>query len=168
MAAIAAGTAVGDPVLSDHLNAIQPALGVSAADAATLFALTDNQLTLDNLSLIYRVASLALASKLSISNLLAIAGLLAPTAANPTAAVQPLLANPAATLAFLSQAAVIRQSGITMDALTYILTPPSAAVSWRLVHHNPDDTGEHRVCALCRSIRRHWTARRFHYPHRTH
>jgi hypothetical protein len=129
MASIATGAPVGDPVLSDHLKAIQPALGISAADAATLFALTNNQLTLDNLSLIYRVASLALASKLSISNLLTIAGLLAPTAANPTAALGPLFANPTATLAFLSQAAVIQQSGFTLDALTYLLTPPSAAVA---------------------------------------
>ncbi len=52
------------PFLSDHLKAIQPALGVSAADAATLFALTNNQLTLDNLSLIYRVNALATASRI--------------------------------------------------------------------------------------------------------
>ena len=60
------------------------ALGVTAADAAILFTLTNNQLTLDNLSLIYRVNALALASKFSISNLIAVAGLLSPTAANAT------------------------------------------------------------------------------------
>ncbi len=129
MASVATGAPVGDPVLSDHLKAIQPALGVSAADAATLFALTNNQLTLDNLSFIYRVSALALASKLSISNLLAVAGLLAPTAANPTAAIEPLFFNPAATLEFLSEAAVIQKSGLTLDALTYLLTPPFAAVA---------------------------------------
>ncbi len=123
------GAALGDPILGDHLKAIQPALGVSGADAATLFALTDNQLTLANLSLIYRVNALAAASKFSISNLLSVAGLLSPTAANPAAALAPLLASPAATLAFLAEATTIQQSGLTLDALTYLLTPPSAAIS---------------------------------------
>jgi hypothetical protein len=129
MASLPTGGAIGDPILSDHLKAIQPALGVSGADAATLFALTDNQLTLANLSLIYRVNALAAASKFSISNLLSVAGLLSPTAANPAAALAPLLASPAATLAFLGQATAIQQSGLTLDALTYLLTPPSAAIS---------------------------------------
>ena len=112
--------------MSDHLAAIQAALGVSAADAATLFGLTDNQLTLANLSLIYRVNALAMASKLSISGLLSVVGLLNPTAANPAAALAPLLATPAATLSFLAQAASMRQRGLTVDAITYVLTPPSA------------------------------------------
>jgi len=129
MAALATGGAIGDPVLSDHLKAIQPALGVTAADAATLFTLTNNQLTLDNLSLIYRVNALAISSKFSISNLIAVAGLLSPTAANATAALAPLFTNPAATLAFLSQATAIQKSSLTLDALTYLLTPPSATVT---------------------------------------
>ena len=129
MVSLPTGGAIGDPILSDHLKAIQPALGVSGADAAALFALTDNQLTLANLSLIYRVTALALASKFSISNLLSVASLLSPTAANSAAALAPLLASPAATLAFLAQATTIQHSGLTLDALTYLLTPPSAAIS---------------------------------------
>ena len=127
MVSVASGGAIGDPVLSDHLKAIQPALGVSGADAATLFSLTDNQLTLANLSLIYSVNALAIASKFSISNLLTVAGLLNPTAASAAAALAPLLDKPADTLAFLAQAKVIQQSGLTLDVLTYVLTPPSAA-----------------------------------------
>ena len=69
LAALPTGGTIADPVLSDHLAGIQAALGVSAADAATLFGLTDNQLTLANLSLIYRVNALAPPSKLSISGL---------------------------------------------------------------------------------------------------
>lgn len=98
-----AGGAIGDMVLSDHVKAIQPALGVSAADMATLFSLTDNQLTISNLSLMYRVNALAKASKYSLSNLLTVAGLLNPAALTPAAAIAPLFASPAATLNLLSQ-----------------------------------------------------------------
>ncbi len=129
MAALSSGGALGDPVLSDHLKAIQPALGVSGADAAALFALTDNTLTLNNLSLIYRVSKLAAASKFSISNLIAVAELLDPTAANANAALAPLLNSPSDTLAFLAQAATIQKAGLSLDALTYLLTPPSASIS---------------------------------------
>jgi hypothetical protein len=129
LAALPAGGPIADPVLSDHLAAIQAALGVSAADAATLFALTNNTLTLDNLSLLYRVNALAVASKFAISGLLSVAGLLDPTAASSLAALAPLLASPAATLAFLSQATNVQQSALTLDALTYLLTPPSAAIT---------------------------------------
>jgi len=132
MAALATGGAIADLVLSDHAKAIQPALGVSGADLTTLMALTDGVLTLGNLSLIYRVNALAVASKFSISNLLSVANLLSPTAANSAAALAPLLgpnASPAATLAFLAQATTIQQSGLSLDALTYLLTPPSAAIS---------------------------------------
>jgi hypothetical protein len=124
MAALATGGAIADTVLSDHVKAIQPALGVSGSDLTTLVALTDNILTLGNLSLIYRVNALAVASKFSISNLLNVASLLSPAAASPLAALTPLLASPADTLAFLTRATVIQQSGLTVDALTYLLTPP--------------------------------------------
>ena len=121
------GGTIADPVLSDHLAAIQAALGVSGADAATLFGLTDNQLTLANLSFIYRVSALAVASRFSISDLITVAKLLT-AAANPADALAPLFASPAATLAFLSQAATIQKSGLSLDALTYLLTPPPATV----------------------------------------
>jgi hypothetical protein len=126
LANLPSGIAPADPVLGDHLKAIQPALGVSGADAATLFALTDNQLTLDNLSLIYRVGALAQASGFSISNLLAVSGLLSPAAASQAAALAPLFASPAATLVFLAQAAQVQQSALSIDALTYLLTPPAS------------------------------------------
>ena len=129
MAALLSGGALGDPVLSDHLKAIQPALGVSGADAATLFALTDNTLALANLSLIGRVNQLAIASKFTIGNLIAVAQLLNPGAANAAAALATLLNSPADTLAFLAQATTIQKAGLSLDALTYLLTPPSAAIS---------------------------------------
>ena len=129
LAVLPAGGAVADPVLSDHLAGIQAALGVSAADAAALFSLTDNTLTLANLSLIYRVNALAVVSKFTIFNLLNVASLLSPTAANSAATLASILASPAATLAFLTQATTTQQSGLSLDALTYLLTPPSAAIS---------------------------------------
>ena len=123
--------------LSDHLAGIQAAVAVSAADAALLLTLTDDRLTLANLSLIYRVNALAVASKYSIANLLSVATLLSPTdpvggvpvPADPTAALTPLFHSPANTLAFLDQAKTIQQSGFSLDALTYLLTPPQAAIS---------------------------------------
>lgn len=125
LAALPSGGAIARPNLSDHLAAIQAALGVSGADAATLFTLTNNQLTLDNLSLIYRVTALAQAAKEQIADLLNVAKLLNSGAANATAAVAPLFASPAATLTFLAQVKSIQQSGFSIDALTYLLTPPA-------------------------------------------
>ncbi len=129
MAALPTGGALGDPVLSDHLKAIQPALGVSGAAAAALFALTDNTLTLSNLSFIYRVNLLAIASKFSITNLISVAGLLNPTAANAASALASLLGSPSDTLAFLAQAGTIQKAGLSLDALTYLLSPPSTSIT---------------------------------------
>ena len=122
LAALPAGGVIQHPNLSDHLASIQGALAVSAADAATLFALTNNQLTLDNLSLLLRINALAQASKLAISDLIPVARLLSPGISD-SAAVGALFSSPAATLAFLAQAKVIQQSGFTIDTLTYLLTP---------------------------------------------
>jgi hypothetical protein len=122
------GGAIGDVVLSDHVKAIQPALGVSAADMAMLFSLTNNQLTLSNLSLIYRVNALAKVSKYSLSSLLTVARLLNPTALTPVAALAPLFASPADTLNFLSEAVNVQKSSLSLDATTYLLTPPAPVV----------------------------------------
>jgi hypothetical protein len=124
LAALASGGAIADPVLLDHLPAIQAALGVTATDAATLAGLTNNELTLSNLSELYRVSALATAAKLSISDLIAVAQLLSPTSANAAAALAPILSTPAACLAFLAQAQLVLQPGFTIDALTYVLSPP--------------------------------------------
>ncbi len=123
LVALPAGGVIQHPDLNDHLAAIQAALGVSATDAATLFGLTDNHLTLENLSLIYRVNELSKACRFDLSDLLAVAKLLAPGAANSAAALTPALRSPAATREFLTQAKTIQQSGFTIDALTYLLTP---------------------------------------------
>ena len=89
-----------------------------------MFQLTDNQLTLANLSLIYRVSALARTVRLPIGNLLKLAVLLDPVAADAVAAVAPVLASPSQTVAFLGQAKAVQQSGFSIDALTYLLTPP--------------------------------------------
>ena len=129
LAVISTGGTVADPVLSNHLAGIQAALGVSGSDAATLFSLTDNQLTLANLSMIYRINALAQASKFSLSDILRVASLLNPTAPNPAVALAPIFDSPATTLGFLAQAKTIQQSGLSLDALIYLLTPPSTAIS---------------------------------------
>jgi hypothetical protein len=125
LAAVATGGTISDPALSDHGSAIQPALGVTAADLAALFALTDNQLTVDNLSFIYRTSLLAVAAGLPIPDLVTMAELLDPNATSPGFAVGALFATPAATLGFLTQARAVKSSGLTLDAITYLLTAPS-------------------------------------------
>ena len=200
MAVLPSGGALSDQSLSDHLPAIQAALGVSAADAARLIGLTPsiattlaatittaqtsitvssaagfpapnffvsigteillvtamggggnttwtvvrgqkgttaagatigaaigfNPLTLASVSLLYRINALAVAAKLKIADLIAIAELLTPAAVNAAAALAPLFASPDATVAFLGQAKAVQQPGLTLDALTYLLTPPIA------------------------------------------
>ena len=116
IAALASGAAVADAVLAHHLPAVQAALGVSADDAATLFALTDGTLTLANLSELYRVVQLAWAVRLSLDDLIRVVPL---TTATTLAAA---LADPAATLAFIQQVRDIERSGFTVDALVYVLT----------------------------------------------
>jgi fibronectin type 3 domain-containing protein len=129
LAAIPLGGTIINPLLTAHLAGIQAALGLSASDAALLFNLTNGQLTLGSLSLIYRISGLATASKFSISNLIVIAGLLNPSAAGSAVALASLLQSPSATLNFLQQATVIQQSRLTPDALVYLLTPPTASIS---------------------------------------
>ena len=122
IAAIESGGTITDPTLSHHLIAIQAALQVSAADANLLFGLTNGQLTLDNLSLIYRVITLARLVKLSLTDLQRIVPL--TTAGSLNAA----FATPAATLAFIQQVKAIQQSGFTIDALIYVLTMQATAI----------------------------------------
>jgi hypothetical protein len=136
LVALPTGGVIQNPHLDDHLAAIQAALGVSAADAATLFGLTDNQLTLDNLSLIYRVAALAKAARFDLSDILAVAGLLAPGSADAVTALAPILRSPDTTRDFLAQAKSIQQSGFTIDALTYLLTPPLWTTTTQMTEAN--------------------------------
>ena len=74
------------------------------------------QLTLANLSQIYRIISLARAVGSSLTELLRILPL---TSAGTLAAA---LADPAATLAFIDEVEQTRQSGFSADALVYVLT----------------------------------------------
>lgn len=115
---------ITQPALSAHLSAVRAALGVSDADAGTLVGLTDNTLTLANLSLIYRVSLLAQTAGLSLSNLITLASLLSPSA-TVLNAVQALFQSPLATSQFLQQAQAILQSSVSLDAITYLLSPPT-------------------------------------------
>ncbi len=128
LVAVATGGVINDTTLSHHLDAIQAALGISGTDGtalATLFGLNvANTLTLANLSLLYRVTQLATAAKLSIADLQSVAPLINPGAANVSAAITSFFASQVATLAFLQQVKAIQQSGFSIDALVYLLTPP--------------------------------------------
>ncbi|HEY4088381.1 MAG TPA: neuraminidase-like domain-containing protein [Bryobacteraceae bacterium] len=129
LAALPAGGAIVNPNLPDHLAGIQAALGVSADDATALFALTDGKLTLDNLSLLYRASALAKACRIAIGDLISLAVLITPGTAD---IITPLFANIAATLAFIDQVKSAQQSGFSIDALTYLLTPSPWATTTQM------------------------------------
>lgn len=124
LVALASGGPITHPNLSDHLPAIQSALQVSSDDATTLFSapVTDGQLTLANLSEVYRVISLARTVGSSLTELLSILPL---TSAGSLASA---LASPAATLAFIREVKQTRESGFSPDALAYVLTTSPTTV----------------------------------------
>ncbi len=116
LVAIKTGAAVADPDVAHHLPALQAALQVSAADANTLFELTNGTLNLANLSQIYRVITLARVVDLSLDDLLRV---VPRTDAGTLAAA---LAEPGTALEFVEQVRAIRQSGFTVDELVYVLS----------------------------------------------
>jgi len=125
LAQLAVGGPVARPLLSDHLPAVQAALQLSASETGALFALTDGQLTLANLSQICRVLTLARVVQLSLSDL---------AVAVPFTTAQTLgaaLSTPASALEFIEQLAAVRQSGFTVDTLTYVLStqPTNAGIT---------------------------------------
>jgi hypothetical protein len=134
IAAIPSGGAIADDNLNAHLDAIQAALGISGTDAAALVALfgldAAGTLTLANLSLLYRVTQLATVAKVSIADLPRVAWMMTPGAATAAAAVTAIFASVAAATSALQQMKAIHESGLTVEALTYLLTPPAAAAPY--------------------------------------
>jgi hypothetical protein len=128
LVAVPIGGVINDTTLSHHLDAIQAALGISGTDGTALTKLfglnVANTLTLTNLSLLYRVSQLASAARLSLPDLLSVVLLINPGAANLATAITSFFASQAATLAFLQQVKAMQQSGFSIDALVYLLTPP--------------------------------------------
>jgi hypothetical protein len=128
LAAIASGGTVNDNTLTHHLDAIQAALQISANDATTLttlFGLTGAAtLTLGNLSLLYRVAQLAAAARISIQDLLSVAPMINSNAPNVAAAISSAFNLPVVTLRFLQEIKALQQSSFSIDALAYLLNPP--------------------------------------------
>ncbi len=118
--------------ISDHINAILAALGIGAADLSRLTTgsdavITDDTLNLQNLSQLYRSASLARALKLSIREYRAIAKL---SGLDPFAGPPPLLPS-GATLHFVDIVDAVNDSGFSVDELAYLLRhelQPSSAL----------------------------------------
>lgn len=131
LATLLAGPA---PDLSAHSDAVRAALQISAGDFATLAPLTDGKLTLENLSALFRLSQLAAALRLTVDDLLR---------AGP-APITAVFAGLDQTLVFIDRVSAIRQSGFTLDALTYVLTrnPSPVALS---------DTG---IAAVLTDVRR--------------
>ncbi len=115
-AALQVGNLDGTVDLATHAPAIQAALQLSADDTTTLLGLTDNHRTLDNLSLIYRVAMLARVLQLSLSDMQAIGPV----------PITNVFTTPAATLAFIQRARNIASAGFTVDQMNYVLTTTPA------------------------------------------
>ena len=119
--ALLSGGTLTHPQLSDHLPAIQAALGLLAGDAPALFALTDGQLTLENLRFLYAVSTLGGLTGYTVMELLALLRLLAPPGSSN---FSPLWQSPAAVLKLLERVAAVRDSGFSLDELSYLLKPP--------------------------------------------
>src|ERR1035437_7800400 len=100
LAAVASGAAIADGNLNNHLDAIQASLGISGTDVSALIALfgldAANTLTLDNLSLLFRIKQLADVAKLSIADLGSVAGMINPGAATTAAAITAVFSAPLA------------------------------------------------------------------------
>jgi Tc toxin complex TcA C-terminal TcB-binding domain/Neuraminidase-like domain/Salmonella virulence plasmid 28.1kDa A protein len=120
LAAVQTGGPVADSNIAHHLPTLQAALQLSAADAETLFGLTDGTLTLANLSFVYRVITLARVVRLSLDDLLRV---LPRTDAGSLAAA---LNDSDATLSFVGQVRAIRQSGFSVDEIVYVLSTEPA------------------------------------------
>ncbi len=112
----AAGDALLDesqPIAS-HLPAVAAALGGTADDLASILPrLTDDRLSLVNLSALYRHVSLARALDLRVNHLVS---LLALTGIDPFDA-----ARPEQTLLFLGEARAIGESAFSIEELDYLL-----------------------------------------------
>ena len=129
LAAVGFGGVIVDATLSNHLAAIQAALGMSGSDASALVALfaldAPNTLTLDNLSLLYRITQLALSARLSITDLQRVARMINP-GFGPAAALTAAFISVASASSWIEQIKAIKQSGFSIDTLGYLLVPPAA------------------------------------------
>lgn len=132
-------------LLADHLGAIQAAIGLGALDVQ--LCLTDAGqdptaavLSLDNVSLLHRYATLAHALHLNIPDFIALkalSGLDPFTPLNP-APIQRLADDHPykQTIQFVDIAHQVRESGLTVDGLNYLL------------RHQFDPVGKYRFNAL--------------------
>ena len=105
-------------------------MGISGSDATALVALfgldAANTLTLDNLSLLYRVTQLLSVCRISFTDLQNLAPLINTGAANTATAITDIFSSVAAATNFLQQIKAVQQSGFSIDALVYLLTKPAA------------------------------------------
>jgi hypothetical protein len=109
------------PQLSDHLPEIFAALGISAGDYAAIVADVNpgnTDLSLANLSTLYRYKLLASALGVSISDLCLLKSCLSSNA----------FTAPDGTFDFLQQFVKFKSSGFEVDVLNYVLTGSSKAI----------------------------------------
>ena len=118
--------------ISGRSAVILAALGISAADLATLTkaGVTNDTLNLANLSMLYRYAVLAKALNLSLSDLIALKIL---SGINPFMDSNPSLAGlPATTLRFVTTLTQIQQAGFSVAQLSYLyqhMFDPNAGIA---------------------------------------
>lgn len=136
--------AAGPDTLTEHAATIQAALQIEADAFDRLVrtgsadeGIVPDELTLENLSALYRHASLAHALELAVADLLLLKEIVAQDPFD--------LANMAGTHAFLDAAERVRAAGFNPSELAYLLR-----------HHQPEDLAEQedeQVAALLEQIR---------------
>jgi len=141
------GNYLQDPtvLLADHLGAIQAAIGLGALDVQLCLADAGKDpatavLSLNNVSLLHRYATLAHALHLGIADFIALkalSGLDPFTPLNPTPIQRLADDHPYnQTIQFVDIAHQVRESGLTPDSLNYLL------------RHQFDPVGKYRFNAL--------------------
>ena len=123
------------PHLTEYRSVIQAALGVSASDLNDLFALValdpeTDELTVPNLSTLYRGITLARAAGMSPSDLATILPLAGLITIDPAWTHDELLSHslaaaleePQATRQFIEKVRIVEDSGFSGDEIVYVLT----------------------------------------------
>ncbi len=131
--AILSGKPIVEGRISMHLDSIVASLGIAVSDANLLFAklglLKESDLnptlSLKNLSLLYRIVQLAGIARVSVTDLISISAIIYPSALNTKAAILSLFESLSNATNSLRQIQSIRESGFSIDELTYLLQYPT-------------------------------------------
>ena len=120
---VATITAAVPAALAAHLDQVRSGLQVDQETLQSLVDMSDGNLTIANLSLMYRTTTLAAAAGLSVEDLQAAVVLLG-AAGPPPDLLAPVFADPDTTWGVIEQLALLGGSGFTLAQAQYLLGPP--------------------------------------------